>query len=59
MTAAAVLELLIVALNHTAELSAIYQKAKAESRDLTPEEIAAVRAIALAANQRLADAIAA
>jgi hypothetical protein len=57
MTADLVLALALAALNHAAELSALYAKAKAEGRDLTPEEIAIVRAGSVAANDRLQAAI--
>jgi hypothetical protein len=50
MTAAALLELAIVALQHASDLQALYAKAAADGgRDLTPEEVSAVRATAQAA----------
>lgn len=57
MTAAALLELVLAGLNHTAELSALFTKATAENRDLTDDEVALVRAGALAATARLQAAI--
>jgi hypothetical protein len=57
MTTVDLLGLTLIALNHAAELGALYAKAKAEGRDLTPDEVAAVRAKALAANDALQAAI--
>jgi len=53
MTTAALLEVILAGLNHLAELSALFGKATAEGRDLTPEEVAAVRARAVTANDAL------
>lgn len=57
MTTVDLLGLTLIALNNAAELGALYAKAKAESRDLTADEVAAVRAKALAANDALQAAI--
>lgn len=46
---ALVLELAIAAMQHATELSQLYATATAEGRDITPEELAAVRAKAVAA----------
>ena len=54
MTASAILELLLVGLQHTAELKAMYDLATAEKRDLTPEEVAGLKAKAMAAIEKLA-----
>lgn len=53
MTTAALLDIILAGLNHLAELSALFGKATAEGRDLTPEEVAAVRARAIGANDAL------
>lgn len=53
MGATEVLALAIAALNNSAGLMALYSKAVAENRDLTPEEVAQVRALAYAANDKL------
>lgn len=57
MNAAALLEVILAGLNHLNELSALFGKAQAEGRDLTPEEVAFVRGKAVAANQKLQAAI--
>lgn len=58
MNAATVLSLALVALEHAAALSAIYQTAKDDGgRDLTDAEVAQVRAAALASINRLTAAI--
>lgn len=49
MTTAALLEIILASLNHLSELSALFGKATAEGRDLTPEEIALVRGGAIGA----------
>ena len=54
--AALVLQLLITATEHAAELSAALGKANAEGRDLTDEEVTALRAKAKAAVDKLAAA---
>ena len=47
------LALLVTAANHLSTLAGIIQKARAEGREeLTPEEIAQVRAIAIASEGR-------
>ena len=47
------LALLVTAANHISTLASVIQKARAEGREeLTPEEIAQVRAVAIAAGQR-------
>lgn len=46
---ALVLELAIAAMTHATELAQLYATAKAEGRDITPEELAGVRAKAVAA----------
>lgn len=53
MAASLVLELMIASLQHASELSALFQKATAEGRDLTPEEVASVRAKAQASIDKL------
>lgn len=53
------LALLVTAANHISTLAAVIQKARAEGREeLTPEEIAQVRAVAIAAEGRAAAAVA-
>jgi len=47
MGTAALLEIILAGLNNAAALSAIFQTATAEKRDLTPEEVAMVRAKAV------------
>lgn len=50
----ALLALAIAALNNSASLMALFEKMKAEGRtELTPEELATVRAGAYAANDKL------
>jgi hypothetical protein len=49
MKTAELLELILVGLTHLAELQALYQRASAEGRDLTAEEVAQVRARAVGA----------
>lgn len=56
-TAALVLQLLITGLQHVTELSALLQKAQAEGRDVTPEELAGLRAKASASVDALDAAI--
>lgn len=52
------LALLIQATNHINTLATVIQNARAQGRDeLTPEEVAQVRAIALASEERLAAAV--
>lgn len=59
MGAAELLGLALTALEHAASLSAIYQKAAADGgRDLTPEEVAAVRSAAQASIDKLAATLA-
>jgi hypothetical protein len=53
------LALLVTAASHISTLAGIIQKARAEGREeLTPEEIAQVRAIAIAAEGRAEAAVA-
>ncbi len=55
----ALLTLLIAGLNHTTELAALFAKVQSEGRTtLTPEELAAVRATAVTANEALGRAAA-
>ena len=58
MNAAIIVQLLITAIEHAAELSAVLGKANAEGRDVTDAEVAAVRAKAKAAVDALAAAVA-
>jgi hypothetical protein len=59
MGAVEALGMALTALEHAAALSAIYQKAQAEGRaDLTADEVAAVRAAALASISKLAATLA-
>ncbi len=53
MTAAAVLELILISAKGLAEMSNIYAKAVAERRDLTPEEVDVVRSKARASIDKL------
>lgn len=46
-TTALVLDLAIAAMQHATELSQLFQKATVEGRDVTPEELAAVRSKAI------------
>ncbi len=48
-TAALVLQLAIAAMQHATELNQLLVKAAAEGRDVTPEELAALRASATSA----------
>lgn len=57
MNTAALLEVILAGLNHLNELAALFGRAQAEGRDLTPEEVAAVRGKAVAANDQLQAAI--
>lgn len=57
MNTAALLEVILAGLTHLGELSALFGRAQAEGRDLTPEEVAMVRGKAVAANDRLQAAI--
>lgn len=57
MTTVDLLGLTLITLNNAAALGALYAKANAEKRDLTPDEVASVRAKALAANDALQAAI--
>ena len=56
-TAALVLQLAITALQHATELNQLLATANAEGRDVTPEELAAVRAKAALAVDNLQAAI--
>ena len=59
MGAVEVLGMALTALQRASELSAIYQKAQAEGRaDLTADEVAAVRSVALASISKLAATLA-
>lgn len=58
-TAALVIQLAITALQRATELSQLLAKANAEGRDITPEELAAVKASAASAVADLDAAIAA
>jgi hypothetical protein len=49
MKTAELLDVILVGLTHLAELQALYQRAAAEGRDLTPEEVEQVRAKAVGA----------
>ena len=53
MPVAMLLEIILTGLQHTAELSALFQKANAEGRDLTPEEVGLVRSKAQASLDKL------
>lgn len=53
MTTELLLQIILVGLNHAAELGALYQKAKAENRDLTEDEVKIVRWKALASQDAL------
>lgn len=46
------LQLVLADLNNTSALNAIYQKVVAEKRDLTEDEVGAVRVLALQSNVR-------
>ena len=54
MPVSILLEIILTGLQHTAELSALFTKATAEGRDLTPEEVAFVRSKAQASLDKLA-----
>ena len=58
-TAALVIQLAIAAMQHAAELTQLLSTAKAEGRDVTPGELAALRSKATAAIDALEAAIAA
>ena len=47
MKTAELLDVILVGLTHLAELQLLYQRAAAEGRDLTPDEVAQVRARAV------------
>ena len=53
MPVAMLLEIILTGLQHTADLTAIFTKATAEGRDLTPEEVAFVRSKAQASLDKL------
>ena len=53
MKTAELLDVILTGLTHLAEIQQLYQRAAAENRDLTPEEVAQVRAKAVGANDAL------
>jgi hypothetical protein len=59
MTTEILLQIILSSLTHLSELSALFSKAQAEGRDLTPEEVAFVRGKAVSANDALGAAISA
>lgn len=54
MGASAAIEIALALLSHAAEIQALVANAQAQGRDLTPEEVAAVKAKAMASIDKLA-----